>query len=91
MKDKSDDIIVKVSESDNDPIINIDSKDTMEKVKTMSTLIKSPKVVKEMKPKAVKTLFHTVATTITKMVDGIIDMNTNIVHLYDLANNYIRN
>ena len=87
--DESDDLIVVVNEKDNDPIINIYNDEAVKKVKTMSSLVKNPKVVKEMKPKAVKTLFHTVATTITKMVDGIIDMNTNIVHLYDLAKNLV--
>ena len=65
--DQSDDIIVKVNETDNDPVINVNNKEAVKKVKTMSTLVKNPKVVKEMKPKAVKTLFHTVATTITKL------------------------
>ena len=58
-------------------------------LKTMSSLVKNPKVVKEMKPKAVKTLFHTVATTITKMTDGIIDVSCDIIHLYDLAKNFV--
>ena len=58
-------------------------------LKTMSSLVKNPKVVKEMKAKAVKTLFHTVATTITKMTDGIIDVSSDIIHLYDLAKNLV--
>ena len=86
---QSNDLIVKVNENDNDPIINVNNKDAIKKVKVMSNLVKSPKIVKEMKPKAVKTLFHTIATTITKMIDGIIDTTSDIVHLYDLAKNLV--
>ena len=44
--DESDDLIVVVNEKDNDPIINIYNEDVVKNVKTMSSLVKNPKVVK---------------------------------------------
>ena len=90
----TDDLIINSNENENDtesePIINIESNKAMEKVKTISSLVKSTKVVQTIKPKTIKTLFHTVGTTITKMLDGFIDMNSNIIFLYDLATNLVK-
>ena len=52
------------TEKEEEPIINVKSEKAMKNVKEISTLVKSPKVVQTMKPTAVKTLFHTVGTTI---------------------------
>ena len=88
-----DDLIIKSNKNDDDddePIINVKSEKAMKNVKEISELVKQPVVVQQMKPVAVKSLFHTVGTTITKMMDGIIDMNSNIIFLFDLATNLVR-
>ena len=91
--DGEDDLIIKSNKNDDDddePIINVKSEKAMKNVKEISELVKQPVVVQQMKPVAVKSLFHTVGTTITKMMDGIIDMNSNIIFLFDLATNLVR-
>ena len=49
--DESDDLIVVVNEKDNDPLLIFIMKMLLKTLKTMSSLVKNPKVVKKMKPK----------------------------------------
>ena len=78
-----------VEGDDGELIFDLDDEKNIKQIREISNLMKEPEIAKKVGRKTVKKLFHSVGTMIMKMMDGVVDLNSNILELFDLASNLV--
>lgn len=74
---------------DGELLFDLNNERNIKQIREISNLIKEPAIAKQVGRKKMKKLFHSVGTMIMKMVDGVVDLNSNVLELFDLATNLV--
>ena len=78
-----------VEGDDGELIFDLDDEKNIKQIREISNLMKEPSIALNVGRKTMKKLFHSVGTMIMKMMDGVIDLNSNVLELFDLASNLV--
>ena len=74
---------------DGELFYDLNDEKNIKQIREISNLMKEPAIAQQVGRKKVKELFHSVGNMIMKMVDGVVDLNANVLELFDLATNLV--